>query len=210
MMASGHPLTLKTAECDFVFKVVVTGNAGVGKSSLALRFVTNKFNVECASTCGVEFVTKLLNIENKLVNVQIWDTVGQETYKSLPSSYYRGALGALIVFDITDEKSFNDVTMWLEELKKFVDPDVQVLLIGNKCDLKHERKVSVNKITRFASSKGLLFMETSARDGTSVDEAFTHILKGILDLAMNSSSKELIPRVQLNQLTEKHTSAGCC
>ncbi|KAF5396603.1 hypothetical protein PHET_10356 [Paragonimus heterotremus] len=125
-------------------------------------------------------------------------------------SYYRGALGALIVFDITDEKSFNDVTMWLEELKKFVDPDVQILLVGNKCDLKRERKVSVNKITRFASSKGLLFMETSARDGTSVDEAFTHVLKGIFDLAMNSPSKEVIPRVQLNQSTEKHNSAGCC
>ncbi|KAF8567747.1 hypothetical protein P879_02720 [Paragonimus westermani] len=205
-MASQHPLTLRGAECDFVFK----GNVGVGKSSLTLRFVAHEFNGECVSTCGVEFKTKLLNIQNKIVNVQIWDTVGQETYKSLPSSYYRGALGALVVFDITDENSFNDVTVWLEELKKFVDSDAQVLLVGNKSDLKHKRKVSVDKSTRFASSKGLPFMETSARDGTNVDEAFTHVIKGILDLAMNSSSKEVIPCVQLNQSTEKHKSGGCC
>jgi len=132
------------------------------------------------STIGVEFATKTVQIEdNKLVKAQIWDTAGQERYRSIASSYYRGAVGALLVYDVTDRNSFNHVPMWLKEVEENAEKDCLIMLVGNKMDLNDQRTVFVRDGRSFARKNGLAFIETSALDATGVDTAFQRILQEI-------------------------------
>lgn len=165
---------------DFIFKIVLLGDSGVGKSNLVFRFTKNEFNKDSKSTIGVEFATKTVQIEdNKLVKAQIWDTAGQERYRSIASSYYRGAVGALLVYDVTDRNSFNHVPMWLKEVEENAEKDCLIMLVGNKMDLNDQRTVFVRDGRSFARKNGLAFIETSALDATGVDTAFQRILQEI-------------------------------
>ncbi len=156
------------------------GDSGVGKSNLVFRFTKNEFNKDSKSTIGVEFATKTVRIDdNKLVKAQIWDTAGQERYRSIASSYYRGAVGALLVYDITDRNSFNHVPMWLKEVEESAEKDCLIMLVGNKTDLEDQRTVFVRDGRSFARKNGLAFIETSAKDATGVDTAFQRILQEI-------------------------------
>jgi Ras-related protein Rab-11A len=164
----------------FIFKIVLLGDSGVGKSNLVFRFTKNEFNKDSKSTIGVEFATKTVQIEdNKLVKAQIWDTAGQERYRSIASSYYRGAVGALLVYDVTDRNSFNHVPMWLKEVEENAEKDCLIMLVGNKTDLTEQRTVFVRDGRSFARKNGLAFIETSALDATGVDTAFQRILQEI-------------------------------
>lgn len=166
--------------CQFIFKIVLLGDSGVGKSNLVFRFTKNEFNKDSKSTIGVEFATKTVQIEdNKLVKAQIWDTAGQERYRSIASSYYRGAVGALLVYDVTDRNSFNHVPMWLKEVEENAEKDCLIMLVGNKMDLNDQRTVFVRDGRSFARKNGLAFIETSALDATGVDTAFQRILQEI-------------------------------
>jgi len=165
---------------QFIFKIVLLGDSGVGKSNLVFRFTKNEFNKDSKSTIGVEFATKTVQIEdNKLVKAQIWDTAGQERYRSIASSYYRGAVGALLVYDVTDRNSFNHVPMWLKEVEENAEKDCLIMLVGNKMDLNDQRTVFVRDGRSFARKNGLAFIETSALDATGVDTAFQRILQEI-------------------------------
>ncbi|XP_068654088.1 ras-related protein RABA4d-like [Aristolochia californica] len=164
---------------DYVFKLVVIGDSAVGKTQLLSRFSRNEFCRDGMATVGVEFQTKTIFIEKKLIKAQIWDTAGQERYRSITSAYYRGALGALIVYDITKWPSFERVPQWLEDLRMHADPSVVIMLIGNKCDLEGLRSVSVETGREFAEREGLLFLETSAMDATNVEKAFLTVLERI-------------------------------
>lgn len=165
---------------DFIFKIVLLGDSGVGKSNLVFRFTKNEFNKDSKSTIGVEFATKTVQIEDdKLVKAQIWDTAGQERYRSIASSYYRGAVGALLVYDVTDRASFNHVPMWLKEVEENAEKDCLIMLVGNKMDLHEQRTVFVRDGRSFARKNGLAFIETSALDATGVDTAFQRILQEI-------------------------------
>lgn len=165
---------------DFIFKIVLLGDSGVGKSNLVFRFTKNEFNKDSKSTIGVEFATKTVQIDdNKLVKAQIWDTAGQERYRSIASSYYRGAVGALLVYDVTDRNSFNHVPMWLKEVEENAEKDCLIMLVGNKMDLNDQRTVFVRDGRSFARKNGLAFIETSALDATGVDTAFQRILQEI-------------------------------
>lgn len=165
---------------QFIFKIVLLGDSGVGKSNLVFRFTKNEFNKDSKSTIGVEFATKTVRIDdNKLVKAQIWDTAGQERYRSIASSYYRGAVGALLVYDITDRNSFNHVPMWLKEVEESAEKDCLIMLVGNKTDLEDQRTVFVRDGRSFARKNGLAFIETSAKDATGVDTAFQRILQEI-------------------------------
>ncbi|KAL1202109.1 Ras-related protein RABA1a [Cardamine amara subsp. amara] len=124
-------------EYDYLFKLVLIGDSGVGKSNLLSRFTKNEFNLESKSTIGVEFATKTLKVEGKVVKAQIWDTAGQERYRAITSAYYRGAVGALLVYDVTRQSTFENAARWLRELRGHTDPNIVVMLIGNKCDLRH-------------------------------------------------------------------------
>lgn len=152
----------------------------MGKSNLVFRFTRNEFNKDSKSTIGVEFATKTVQIDdNKLVKAQIWDTAGQERYRSIASSYYRGAVGALLVYDVTDRNSFNHVTTWLKEVEENAEKDCLIMLVGNKMDLNEQRTVFVRDGRSFARKNGLAFIETSALDATGVETAFQRILQEI-------------------------------
>ncbi|KAL6567347.1 Ras-related protein ric2 [Orobanche gracilis] len=164
---------------DYLFKVVLIGDSGVGKSNLLSRFTRNEFSLESKSTIGVEFATRSLTVDGKIIKAQIWDTAGQERYRAITSAYYRGAVGALLVYDITRHSTFENIERWLRELRDHTDPNIVVMLIGNKSDLRHQVAVSTEEGTSFAERESLYFMETSALDATNVDNAFTEVLTHI-------------------------------
>lgn len=132
----------KDEEYDMIFKVVLIGDSGVGKSNIMSRYLKDEFSIETKTTVGVEFGAKKLELNGMSIKAQIWDTAGQERYKSITNAYYKGAKGALLVFDITRKESFDNVDRWIAELKNNGDADVTIVLIGNKCDLENERQVT--------------------------------------------------------------------
>ncbi|EMP31319.1 ras-related protein Rab-25 [Chelonia mydas] len=170
-----------TAEEDynFVFKVVLIGESGVGKTNLLSRFTRNEFNHDSRTTIGVEFSTRTVMVGNAMVKAQIWDTAGLERYRAITSAYYRGAVGALLVFDITKHQTYDVVERWLKELYDHAEATIIVMLVGNKTDLAQAREVPTEEAKMFAENNGLLFIETSALDSTNVEQAFETILRGI-------------------------------
>ncbi|KAJ3381557.1 hypothetical protein HDU84_005016 [Entophlyctis sp. JEL0112] len=170
--------------------VVLIGDSGVGKSNLLSRFTRNEFNLDSKSTIGVEFATRTIQVDTKTIKAQIWDTAGQERYRAITSAYYRGAVGALLVYDIAKVSSYENVTRWLKELRDHADSNIQIMLVGNKSDLKHLRAVSTDEAKAFAANprpildpktaeNNLSFIETSALDANNVEPAFQKILTDI-------------------------------
>ncbi|XP_022944214.1 ras-related protein Rab11C-like [Cucurbita moschata] len=166
-------------EYDYLFKIVLIGDSGVGKSNILSRFTRNEFCLESKSTIGVEFSTRTLQVEGKTVKAQIWDTAGQERYRAITSAYYRGAVGALLVYDLTKRPTFENVQRWLRELRDHADSNIVIVMIGNKSDLSHLRSVSEDDGQSMAEKEGLSFIETSALDATNIDKAFQTILTEI-------------------------------
>jgi len=164
---------------DYLFKIVLIGDSGVGKSNILSRFTRNEFLVESKSTIGVEFATRSIEIEKKVVKAQIWDTAGQERYRAITGAYYRGAVGALLVYDITKKETFADVEKWLTELRDHADSKIVIMLTGNKCDLQHLRSVSTQDAEIYATKEDLLFLETSALSSVNIDAAFQKVLSVI-------------------------------
>eukprot|EP00922_Rhytidocystis_sp_ex-Travisia-forbesii_P037529 GHVS01055938.1.p1 GENE.GHVS01055938.1~~GHVS01055938.1.p1 ORF type:complete len:207 (-),score=30.87 GHVS01055938.1:364-984(-) len=151
---------------------------GVGKSCLLLQFTDKRFRTDHDLTIGVEFGARLINIDGKQIKLQIWDTAGQESFRSITRSYYRGAAGALLVYDITRRDTFNHLSRWLEEVKQNANPHMTIMLIGNKCDLER-REVSTEEGANFAKQHNLIFLETSAKTAQNVEEAFMYTARKI-------------------------------
>ncbi|KAI3780426.1 hypothetical protein L2E82_10407 [Cichorium intybus] len=166
-------------EYDYLFKLVLIGDSGVGKSNLLSRFTRNEFNLETKSTIGVEFATRSLNVDGKVIKAQIWDTAGQERYRAITSAYYRGAVGALLVYDVTRRSTFENIERWLKELRDHTDPNIVVMLIGNKSDLRHLLAVTTDDGKTLAEAESLYFMETSALEATNVENAFSEVITQI-------------------------------
>ncbi|KAK9288508.1 hypothetical protein L1049_016967 [Liquidambar formosana] len=164
---------------EYLFKVVIIGDSAVGKSNLLSRYARNEFNMNSKATIGVEFQTQSMDIDGKEVKAQIWDTAGQERFRAVTSAYYRGAVGGLIVYDISRRSTFDSVGRWLDELKTHSDTTVAKMLVGNKCDLENIRDVSVEEGKNLAEAEGLFFMETSALDSTNVIMAFEIVIREI-------------------------------
>lgn len=143
--------------------VVLIGDSGVGKSNLLSRFTRNEFNLDSKSTIGVEFATRSIQVDSKTIKAQIWDTAGQERYRAITSAYYRGAVGALLVYDISKHQTYENVTRWLKELRDHADANIVIMLVGNKSDLRHLRAVPTEEAKAFASMSTVL----SARGGKS-------------------------------------------
>jgi len=166
-------------EYDFLYKVVLIGDSGVGKSNLLSRFTRNEFNLETKSTIGVEFATRSIQTDGKTIKAQIWDTAGQERYRAITSAYYRGAVGALLVYDIAKNVSFKNVERWLAELRDNAAANIVIMLVGNKSDLRHLREVPTETAKEFSETNELLFIETSALDASNVELTFQNILTEI-------------------------------
>ncbi|XP_062087198.1 ras-related protein Rab2BV-like [Humulus lupulus] len=175
-------------EYDYLFKIVLIGDSGVGKSNILSRFTRNEFCLESKSTIGVEFATRTLQVEGKTVKAQIWDTAGQERYRAITSAYYRGAVGALLVYDITKRQTFENVQRWLRELRDHADSNIVIMMAGNKADLNHLRAISAEEAAALAEKEGLSFLETSALEALNVEKAFQSIL---LDIYQIISKKAL-------------------
>ncbi|WOK95277.1 ras-related protein RGP1 [Canna indica] len=174
---------------DYVFKVVLIGDSAVGKSQLLARFSRNEFSIDSKATIGVEFQTRTITIDQKTIKAQIWDTAGQERYRAVTSAYYRGAVGAMLVYDITKRQSFDHVARWLEELRGHADRNIVIMLIGNKSDLGSLRAVPMEDAKEFAQRENLFFMETSALEATNVESAFLTVLTEIYQI---TSKKTLV------------------
>ncbi|KAL0443807.1 UNVERIFIED_CONTAM: Ras-related protein YPT3 [Sesamum latifolium] len=208
-------------EYDYLFKLVLIGDSGVGKSNLLSRFTKNEFNLESKSTIGVEFATRSLTIDGKVIKAQIWDTAGQERYRAITSAYYRGAVGALLVYDVTRRPTFENVLRWLRELRDHTDPNIVVMLIGNKSDLRHLVAVSTEDGKELAERESLYFMETSALEATNVDKAFTEVLSQIHQIvsrkaveANDEAATSSVPSrgepINLKDETSAWKKLGCC
>ncbi|ORZ39813.1 small GTPase [Catenaria anguillulae PL171] len=180
----------KDDEYDFLFKVVLIGDSGVGKSNLLSRFTRNEFNLESKSTIGVEFATRSIQVDGKTIKAQIWDTAGQERYRAITSAYYRGAVGALLVYDIAKHQTYENVNRWLKELRDHADSNIVIMLVGNKSDLRHLRAVPTDEAKQFAADNGLSFIETSALDSTNVELAFQKILTEIYKIVSKRQLEE--------------------
>ncbi|KAL5705173.1 Ras-related protein Rab11D [Ranunculus cassubicifolius] len=164
---------------DYVFKIVLIGDSAVGKSQILARFARNEFSLDSKATIGVEFQTRTLVIEHKSIKAQIWDTAGQERYRAVTSAYYRGAVGAMLVYDITKRQTFDHIPRWLEELRNHADKNIVIILIGNKSDLENQRAVPTEDAKEFAQKENLFFLETSALEATNVENAFSTVLTEI-------------------------------
>jgi len=175
---------------DYLFKVVLIGDSGVGKSNLLSRFTRNEFNLETKSTIGVEFATRSINVDGKTLKAQIWDTAGQERYRAITAAYYRGAVGALLVYDIAKHGTYVNVTRWLKELRDHADSNIVIMLVGNKSDLKHLRAVPTDEAKAFSTENGLSFIETSALDASNVESAFQTILTDIYRIVSSKSLEQ--------------------
>ncbi|EDR29171.1 GTP-binding protein YPTC4, putative [Entamoeba dispar SAW760] len=172
------------SQYQYVFKYVIVGEVAVGKSCLLLQFQDKRFQPIHDLTIGVEFGTKTIPIQGQSVKLQIWDTAGSEKFRSITRSYYRGATGALLVYDISRKESFEKIPIWLEECRKYSNPNTTIMLVGNKCDLP-DRQVTKEEGEAFAKENGLLFLEASARDATNVDNCFLQTAEVIFENVKN-------------------------
>ena len=200
---------------DYKLKVVVVGDSGVGKTNLIKRFVSNTYNPNTKATVGVEFLSKSYKINDQVFKIEIWDTAGQERYKSITAAYYKGAKGALIVYDITQKDSFENINKWMSEVRDKSTKDLKILIVGNKTDLVNERQVSTEEALSKAKELESPVMEASALDGNNVKAAFYDLLKEMykeikkkIDIVenQNTGGKD---GVQLNTNEEKEKK-GCC
>jgi len=199
-------------EYDYLFKLLLIGDSGVGKSCLLLRFADDTYTESYISTIGVDFKIRTIELNGKTIKLQIWDTAGQERFRTITSSYYRGAHGIIVVYDITDQVSFNNVKQWLQEIDRYACENVNKLLVGNKSDLINKRVVDLDTAKEFASGLGIPFLETSAKNSTNVEQAFLTMAGEIKNRMVNTGGGGVKPSVIKPGVGQpvKPNSGGCC
>ncbi|KAN0040154.1 hypothetical protein ACTA71_012044 [Dictyostelium dimigraforme] len=170
---------IQTAE-NTVYKILLLGDTSTGKSSTILRFDQNKFTDGYSPTLGVDFCIKTIELNGKKIKLQIWDTAGQERFRTITSSYYRGANGVMIFYDITNQESFNSVNKWLTDVKNMAGLNISKLIIGNKCDLEESRVVNFEVAKKYADEQNISIMEVSAKESFGVEEAFIGLTSEML------------------------------
>lgn len=166
---------MASTDYDFVFKTLLIGNSSVGKSSLLLRFSDNTFQESFYPTIGVDFKIRTFEHEGSVVKLQMWDTAGQEKFKTITSAYYKGAQGIILVFDLCDKKSFQDIQNWIGEVERYSNRETVKVLVGNKCDLVGDRQVTREEAETFASNEDMIYVEASAKSNKNVENIFTKI-----------------------------------
>ncbi|CAB0006698.1 unnamed protein product [Nesidiocoris tenuis] len=205
----------RTPDYDYLFKLLLIGDSGVGKSCLLLRFADDLYSENYISTIGVDFKIRTVQLDDKIVKLQIWDTAGQERFRTITSSYYRGAHGIIVVYDTTDSESFNSLKNWLEEINRFASTDVNKLIVGNKNDLKSKRSVEFEVAKSLADSLGIPILETSAKDNVNVEEAFLRMAAEIKTrIGPMTCAGDVQPKIDIAAGTtssvENNTKSTCC
>jgi Ras-related protein Rab-1A len=202
-----------TSEYDYLFKLLLIGNSGVGKSNMLLRFADDVYKEDHTATIGVDFKICSRNIDGKIVKSQIWDTAGQERFRVITSSYYRGSKGIMIVYDVCDRQSFEHVRMWAQEIEKYAGPDASSacrLLVGNKCDMPaSKRAVTQEEGAELAEELGIRFIETSAKNSHNIDNAFDVLCKEILTKVAPPIQPKKTDRIELGRSVGRTPNCTC-
>ena len=191
---------------DFLFKLILIGDSGVGKTCMMFRFSNDFFQTAFIPTIGIDFRIKTVLLRNKRIKLQIWDTAGQERFDTMTTSCYRGAMGIILVYDITDYTSFNNIPKWLKAIQEHANEGVEKMLIGNRCDIEDERVIPKERGEGIAKENNILFFETSAKTGVNIDYAFTEFVEAIMDKTMNV----LEERVQFPSTSSSSNVFMCC
>ena len=197
------------SDYDYLFKILLIGDSGVGKSCLLMRFMDEKYSDTYISTMGVDFKIQTMQIDDKVIKMQIWDTAGQERFRTITSSYYRGAHGIIIVYDITDAESFDNVTNWLKEIERYASKNVDILVVGNKLDLEDKRKVPCGVVEEYTYQENIDCFETSAKENTNVNIFFEKMAKKIMR-RMGSMEFKPSPTQNLKSKEIKTPQNSCC
>jgi small GTP-binding protein len=192
-----------TANARKTFKFIVIGSSGVGKTAILKRLVDDVFTTDSQSTIGVEFLATTIDVEGTQVKLQIWDTAGQERFRAIAKAYFRSAIGVILVFDLTDRKSFDELNQWLVDIHALCDPNAIVTLIGNKLDLVDQRKVTSNEAESFGQLHQLTYFETSALAGDNIQEAFHRTAATIIRRSVPVSAAPQGPQAAAS-------GGGCC
>ena len=202
---------MATNDYDYLFKVLIIGNSGVGKSCLLLRFAEDMFSDNYISTIGVDFKIRKLELDGKTIKLQIWDTAGQERFRTITKSYYRGSNGIVVVYDITDRESFDQVQQWMNEIDQHASQDVCRLLVGNKADLDDKRAVKTEEGENLARQFGIPFLETSAKQSLNVDNMFTTMAQAMKKKAGGiAGGSSQGGQVQIQKGQQVNKAGGCC
>nr|CDS31607.1 phytochelatin synthase [Hymenolepis microstoma] len=194
---------------DYLFKLLLIGDSGVGKSCLLLRFSDDAFTDTYISTIGVDFKIRTLELDGKIIKLQIWDTAGQERFRTITSSYYRGAHGIIIVYDITDEATFASLKNWQSEIDHYASTTVCRLLVGNKCDMVSKRAVSYEDGQSYADSLSIPFLETSAKTAEQVHQAFVKMATLIKESALDVPGAPT-QTLKVGATVPVKKEGGCC
>ena len=202
---------------DLIFKLVLIGDSGVGKTNILSRYISNEFSLASQPTVGVEFGSKIIKKQDKSIKLQIWDTAGQERYKSITNAYYKGSKGAFVVYDISRKSTFENVDKWIDELKENATEDVHIMLVGNKTDLEDKREVQTEEVAKKAEQYKVAFCETSALKGKNIEKAFDTLVEEITKIAVSQKLVEIKREsdsntVSLNTQEETKTEkeSKCC
>jgi len=206
---------MHASEYDYLFKLLLIGDSGVGKSCLLLRFADDTYTESYISTIGVDFKIRTIELEGKTVKLQIWDTAGQERFRTITSSYYRGAHGIIVVYDVTDNDTFTNVKQWLQEIDRYASEGVNKLLVGNKSDLTSKKVVEYSVAKEFADQLKIPFLETSAKTALNVEQAFLTMAKEIKDRMGSTStpagaSKSSTVTPGRGEAVQQQGAGGCC
>ncbi|XP_033110084.1 ras-related protein Rab-10-like isoform X2 [Anneissia japonica] len=194
---------------DFYFKLIMVGEQDTGKSCLVRQFIDDIFLFNTCPTIGIDFKIKTVELNGKKIKLQIWDTAGQERFHTITTSYYRGAMGIMLVYDITQEKTFDNIAKWLRNIQEHANEDVEKMLLGNKCDMDDKRMVSKERGESIARENGIKFMETSAKTNINVETAFMTLAEDILKKYPVSNNTQASTYVDPAQDRNKEKSKCC-
>lgn len=183
---------------DMIMKLLLVGDSGVGKSCLLLRFVEDKFNPSFITTIGIDFKIRTIESNGKKIKLQVWDTAGQERFRTITTAYYRGAMGIVIIYDVTDSRSFENVENWYQTVTQHANDDAQIFLVGNKCDDEENRQVSKEQGKELASKLNIPFLEASAKSNENVDSIFYELAGIIQSKHVDSETTESGPSKGIN------------
>jgi len=202
----------KNAAYDYLIKLLLIGDSGVGKSCLLLRFSDDSFTPSFITTIGIDFKIRTIELEGKRIKLQIWDTAGQERFRTITTAYYRGAMGILLVYDVTDDKSFANMGNWIRNIEQHASENVNKILIGNKCDLVDKKVIDTARGKALADEYGIKFLETSAKNSTNVDEAFISLARDIKKRLIDTAEQPLENNIDLKKDGSKSDKkkSDCC
>lgn len=197
---------------DALYKILLIGDSSVGKSCMLLRYCDDAYASTFITTIGIDFKIKTIQLDGLKIKLQIWDTAGQERFHTITTAYYRGAMGIIIVYDISNEKSFENITKWIRNIKKHAAESCVKLLIGNKCDLENERVIKTDVGIKLAKEHGVKFFETSAKSSINIEEAFASIVNDIHDGQRTNKISDTKPSntVDINKTNDMPPAQRCC